>query len=440
MNKYDFFIKAIKSNTFLLKSWIISCFSIIHEDKEKWREDPYAYRVIQTPAGAFFIDPEARKEGEDFVLTPIEGYSKGSPIFSFKDRILLKAGDVKNLKEDIETTLGNLLFNLICVIYAFDNKIAYINKKVSLSELENQIAGLLNDTPSAEQERSKDKLYVDEYIKFVDAVFYLTNFSQLCVWAATEKVLTAPPGIKEFKKQLLEKYKDSLTDDTTLAKIDAELVAFDAEYLKGDPGENFLLSNKSRAIVRKRKFLNFGAERGIDEKTGLVPIFSSLEDGWEVDKFPIMMDNLRSGVFKRGAETELGGESVKWLLRASSNIVVTADDCGTLIGEPMLVTKSNNKKLIDFSILINNETKFVSNEEESSKYIGETLMVRTPMYCKLDKTDYCKVCVGRKLSENPTGLSMTISEYGSEFLTLFMKAMHGKQLEIVKIDTIGSIS
>lgn len=440
MNKNEFFLKAIKANAFLIKSWIISCFSIIHEDVDKWKEDPYAYRVIQTPAGAFFIDPESKVNETGFSLTPIEGYSKGSPIFSFKDRITLKAGDVVNLKEDIETTTGNLLFNLICVINAFDNKLPYINKKISLSDIENQIANLLNDTPDKGEERSKDKLYVDEYIKFVDAVFYLTNFSQLCVWGATEKVLTAPPGIKEFKKQLLEKYKDSLTDDTTLAKIDAELVAFDAAYLKGDPGENFLLSNKSRAIVRKRKFLNFGAERGIDEKTGLVPIFSSLEDGWEVDKFPIMMDNLRSGVFKRGAETELGGESVKWLLRASSNIVVTVEDCGTKLGELMNVTQANHKKLIDFSVLINNETKTISNEEESSRYIGETLMIRTPMYCKLDKTDYCKICVGRKLSENPTGLSMTISEYGSEFLTLFMKAMHGKQLEIVKIDTIGSIT
>ena len=394
---------------------------------------------MQTPTGSFFIDPEVLQPNP-INLTPIEGYSIGSPIFGFKDRILLKAGDVLNLDKDIETTLGNLLFNIICLVNAFGKKIPYINKNVSVGEIEDLIAANLFDTPKPGEQRDDQKYYVDEYLKFVNAVFYLTNFSQLCVWGATEKVLTPPPGIVEFKNALLKKYEGQLHDSTVLAKIDDELIRFDSEYLKGDPGENFLISAKSRKIVRKRKFLMYGGEAGLDESTKIDPITNSLDQGWQLEKFPAMNNALRAGTFNRGAQTELGGESVKWLLRASSNIVVASDDCRTTVGRPFDVTAKNHKKLIDFTVLINNESVFVKDEEQSSSYIGTKLMVRSPMYCKMDKTDFCKACVGRKLSENPTGLSMTISEYGSAFLSLFMKAMHGKSLDMVKLDIKASIT
>ena len=440
MHKLEFFSKAVKSNAFKNKGWMISAFSITNENKDEWLKNPYVYRIVQTPAGAFFVDPDNTAGPNPINLTPIEGFATGSPIFTAKDRIVLKAGDFVNLTEDIESTVGNVLFNCICLIQAFGNKIPFINKSVNLGEIEDYVASNLNDTPAAGAIREDKKLYVDEYIKFVDALFWMTNFTQLFVWGATEKVLTPPPGIVEFKNQLLEKYKGRLSDPTVLAEIDDQLIKFDSEYLKGDPGENFLLSAKSRKIVRKRKFLMYGGEAGLDDTTSIDPITTSLYEGWDLNKFPTMNNALRAGTYNRGAQTELGGESVKWLMRASSNIVVTTDDCGSLIGKPMDVTKDNSKKLIDFTVLIDGEKHFVENQEQAEKYIGQSLMVRSPMYCKLDKTDYCKVCVGRKLGENPTGLSMTISEYGSAFLNLFMKAMHGKSLDTVKLNVKASIN
>ena len=430
MHKLEFFIKALKAGAYKNKSWTISAFAIIHEDKDTWKNNPYPYRITQTPSGAFFIDPENAME-----LTPVEGYSIGSPIFTFKDRIELKAGDLLNLNEDLVSTLGNVMFNQICLVYGFGNKIPFINKRVSMPVLENFIASKMEDTPKSEEDRDPTKLYVDEYLKFVNAVFDLTNFSQLCVWGATEKVITAPPGIKEFKRKLIEENKERITDSNVIAKIDKELVAFDAAYLKGDPGgDNFLISGKSKNIVRKKKYLMYGAEPGLDDSVKLDPIINSLEEGWDISKFPAMNNALRAGSFNRGAQTELGGESVKWLLRASSNIMITDDDCGTTVGKPVYVNETNHHKLVDFSIITENGPKLISENDDTKQYLGKYIMVRSPMYCKLDKTDYCKVCVGKKLAQNPTGLSMTISEYGSAFLSLFMAAAHAKQLSLQKMD------
>lgn len=439
MHKNEFLIKSIPSLAYLNKNWMIALLSITYEDKDAYKKDPYPYRIVRDSFGVYFIDPEASTGGE-FKLTPIEGFEKTEPVFKFSDRILMPAGIIANLNIDTETTVGNAMFNLLCLVQSFGDKIPYQNKKISVSSLENYIAERLCDNPKTESERTKDKLYVDEYLKFVNAVFYLTNFTQLCVWAATEKVLTAPPGIAEFKQKLLEEYKDRLNDSVALAEIDKKLIAFDAEYLKGDPGENFLLSAKSRNIVRKRKYLMYGAEQGLEESVSLTPITRSLEEGWDMSKFPDMNNTLRAGSFNRGAETQLGGESVKWLLRASSNIVVTVDDCGSRFGKTIQVNSLNSNKLVGFNIITDDGITPVDTQEETGTYLGKTVMIRSPMYCLLDKTDYCKACVGKKLASNPKGLSMTISEYGSAFLLLFMKAMHGKQLNLVKLDYKSSLS
>ena len=436
MHKLEYFIKAIKAKAFINNHWVFCCFSITHENSDEYKNDPYPYRLIQTPTGFLFVDPD-----NGYKLTPLDGVVKGSPAFTFADRIELKAKDIENLDEDIVTTTGNIIFNVMCIVNAFGSKVKYINKRISsIREIENWYAPLMEDTPPEGTVRDDKVIYADEHLKFADSIFHLTNFSQLCVWGATEKVITPPPGIAEFKAKLFEKYKDSLSDSTTLARIDKELIAFDAEYLKGDPGLNFLLSGKSRNIVRKKKYLFYGAEPGLTDSVKLTPVLNSLDEGWDVKAFPQLNDALRAGSFNRGAQTELGGVSVKWLLRASSNIMITQKDCGTTIGEEIDITAENHSQLKDFSIITKEGTKFIASDEDTGVYIGQRIVLRTPMYCKLDLTDYCEVCVGKKLGRNPTGLSLTISEYGSAFLGIFMSAAHAKQLQLQKANLKKLIS
>lgn len=429
MQKQEFYLKALKSGLYKKKAFIISAFSLIREDFSQWKKDPYPYRIVQTQTGYFFVDPENKEK-----LIPIEGSVIGEPLFKFKEPIDLKTGELPNLKKDITSTIGNVFFNYCSIVNSFGDKIDYLEGKVNIRAIEDLIATRLQDTPDESFVRNNKDIYVDEYIKFVDSTLFLTNFTQLCVWAATEKVMTPPPGIVEFKQALLDKYKDRLHDPVVVAAIDAELVKFDAEYLKGDPGENFLTSSKLRNIVRKKLFLMHGAEVSLNDGVNVDLIENSLSQGWDINKFPAMNNSLRAGSYNRGKETQLGGESVKWLLRASSNIMVPVDDCGTRIGKLFKVDKNTVSKLIGFSIVTENGYKTIDSETDTGTYLGKTLMVRSPMYCKLDKTDYCKICVGVKLSNNPTGLSLAVSEYGSNFMSIFMAAGHSKGLMLAKMN------
>jgi hypothetical protein len=147
------------------------------------------------------------------------------------------------------------------------------------------------------------------------------------------------------------------------------------------------------------------------------------------------MNNVtRAGSFNRGAETMKGGEAFKWLQRASSNINVTIDDCGTKLGNTVLVTEDKLQWITGFNVVTNDGSVLVSNIEEARKYLGKTIIVRSPMYCKVPKTDYCHKCIGSNLSNSPTGLSVAITQYGSAMLYISMQAVHGKIMAVAKMD------
>lgn len=425
MNKIEFFKKAMANNAFKTKAWVITAFSIIQEDMNTWTKNPYPYRIVQMQTGYFFVDPDSNNQ-----LSLIEGCILGQPPFSFKETIELKAGELINLKKDLTTTVGNVFFNYCCISYSFGSKMDFIEDEVNVRKIEEQLANRLED----EDSKVDNCIFVSEYLKFVNSLTYLTNFTQLCVWAATAKSMTGPPGITEYKNELLKKFEGRLDDPAAIAEIDAALVKYDAAYLKGDPSENFLISKKSREIVRKKMFLMSGAETGLSDGIKVDLVTNSLEQGWQPDKYKAMINTSRGGSFNRGAQTQLGGESVKWLLRASSNISATEKDCGTTLGRMFTATQANLNKLVGFNIIQSDGVTLINNIEDAGNYLGKTVMVRSPMYCKLDKTDFCLTCVGKRLAQNPTAISMAVSETGSAFLSLFMKKMHGTSLTTAKLD------
>lgn len=430
MNKRDFFLAAMKADEFRRRAWVFSAFTLINEGTDKWKENPYPYRIVQTPAGYFFVDPDNGNQ-----LSPIEGIKVGEPPFGYKERVQVNAGEIPNLKENVETTYGRILFNYVTLVWALNSKLPYINERANARRVEDMILPLLTDSPEDGAPRDDKLIYVDEYVNFCDSVFYLAGFTQICVPAGSEKAMIQAPGMKELRAKLIEENKDRLDDPAVVAKIDAELVAFDKAYLKGDPAADYLMdSGKSYGIVRKKLYGMHGAEVGLSDGVKVELIQNSLSEGWDITKFPAYNNSLRAGSFNRGRETMLGGESVKWLLRASSNMAVTVDDCGTKIGIPMHVDNTNFKKLVGFSIVSEKGSIAIETEDEAKSYLGKHIMRRSPMMCQLDKTDFCKTCVGKRLAENPTALSSAVSAYGSAFMDIYMQAGHGKALTVARVD------
>ncbi|WP_233875139.1 hypothetical protein [Paraburkholderia adhaesiva] len=454
MDKRTFFLKAMAAEEYRRRAWVISAFSQTRENPEAWKADPYPWRIVQTPAAHFFVDPEKGTD-RNRELTAIDDAKAGEPPFTFREPIDLKVAEVPNLHRDVRTTYGNTLFNFLVLVYPFGDRVEFQLGRVSAAQLEEHVLKRTIDEPEASADSDAKRparvtgpaakgleapLYTSEYVKFSNAMFQLTAFTQLCVPAVTRKTMQAAPGILELRNRLLEQNRDHLDDPAVVAGIMKELVKYDKEYLKGDEGANFLITKKSWDVVRTRLFSMMGMEAGFGDLTRADLVKTSLAEGWDISKFPAMNDTLRAGSYKRGAETALGGELVKWLLRVSANLGVTQEDCGARLGLEMTVDEDNIYKLPGSSVVTSGGHEKIDSEEAARKYLGKKIMLRSPMFCTLAKTDYCSVCAGTRLSLNPTALSVAISDYGSTFMGLSLGAMHGKVLETAKMDYSKAIT
>jgi hypothetical protein len=439
MKKLDFFLNAMRAEEYKRTAWVISAFSIISEDPEDWKKDPYPYRIVQTSVGHLFVDPDNTSK-----LIPIEEFESGKPPFYVRDKVTLLPESVDNLAEEVTTTYGNILFNYIAIIYPFSKKIPFQLGRVTANKVESLIIDRLQDNPKNISDRdtsdsTASPIYVDEYLKFCNAIFSISAYTQLWVPSYTAKSITAPPGVKELRTRLLEENKDRLHDPAVIAKIDTQLVQHLKDWMKDDLAMGFLIKDKSFSNVRKKLYLMTGAEYGMDDSKPEVDLVeTSLSEGWDANKFATLNTSSRSGSFSRSSLTELGGEATKWLMRASSNITITIDDCKSNVGIEVSAVRGEESKLIGFTAISSN-SEYESMQEKITaenvgNYLGKKIYLRSPMYCHAAKTDFCRVCVGDRLAISPTGLSTAISEYGSVFLTTMMKSMHSSVLVLRRMN------
>jgi hypothetical protein len=424
--KMAYFKAATDLDNHHVLDWVISVFSLTQGPGQ----EAYPLMVSCDQLGYYYTDQQG-------ALIKIEDAKPGEPLFDYREVIDLPAGMIANLTQDVQTTYGEWLSNLLLLVYPFGSKVAYMNTPMGVGAIEKiMLKNFMND-PVPPETHKAGEFYVSEYIKLSKAVFYMNSLSQLFTIGATRKTITPPPGLKEFKHQMLQKYAGKLGDAVAVSNMEQEIIEFDAKWREGDVGNRFLNVNQNKLVnvSRKRRFLIYGGETGADENSSKVNLLTtSLYDGWDMEQFPAMCTTSRLGSYSRGAETMLGGVEVKWLLRASSNLSVSKEDCGATIGIPTAVTENNIKRLVGFSILYTGKKIDITEESDAGAYLGKLVMVRSPMYCKAGKTDYCNVCVGKRLAATPNALSAAVAACGQTFLMVSLAAAHSRSLSTKKMN------
>lgn len=432
MKKLDYLKLAFKHRLFRHRAWIITVFSVT---KPMEGQDNYYLRLIPQPWGYSFID-------ETGVEQKIEDSKPGEPLFTFKDRLTIDPSWIENVTGTGETSVGNLLFNHFCIVSSFGAKFPFVFGRTSVDKLEDIIAQRLQDTPKTEADRSSQFFYVDEYVKFVNALQDFSSLSQLSAYSATPKAILPPTGIDAFKKELLKKYEGKLDDPVEISKFEKELLAFDDAFLKDDPAYGTFLAGKITATARKKLFLTMGNEQGFGDSLKASPVTNSLHEGWPTDarQYTAMMNGLRVASFARGAETVKGGVSAKYLLRAANNFKIEDKDCGVTYGIERTFTDKETDLLVSRYVITGAQSKLVENKEAAANYLGKALRVRSPMYCKLPGDTVCRVCAGERLFKYPTGLTIPLTEISAVILAASMKKMHTSGTSTAKLNLASSIS
>jgi len=432
MDKRQYLIEALQAGAYKRKDWIISAFSVVRNTTAINANYPYAIVHQPNDPAVYFIDPN-----DPDTLTVIDGATQQQAVFGLKDRITLQPHDIPNVMQTTETNLGNVLINCMLFVYPFGGKIPFMTGRLKAGKIEALVASLLTPNPEPGVERDPTKIYVDEYVKYCEAVSASAGLTQLCVPSASPKTMSVDPAVLKRRDELLLEYGNQLHDPAIVARIETELTQMDREWFKGDPGEGFLLSAKSVDVSRKRAFVMVGVETGFsDTRDGVEPIKKSLNEGWDLNQMPAMVNNARSGSYNRGHETALGGESVKYFYRVFQNTRVVEDDCQTTEGLLWTITEDN---YTTFAGLWTTEGVVLDNATTKA-LIGKTIKIRSPMLCRTASPSFCAKCVGNLLAANPTGLHIAASDVGSIFMSTFMGAMHGKALRTAKFDYRNAIT
>ena len=430
MNKYDYYKLVLNSETVYIHDWVFSAFAVSTMDEPT---EPYPYQLMCRSWGYEYWDAEQNK------YVKIDDAKANEPLLVVTDKIQVDNTWAINISKPNLISVGNLLGNKYLIEYSFGNKIECPVGPITVGKyIEENISRRLKDTPKEGETRSNEFIYVDEYVKFGDALQSIKCFDSLFSYAATPKNIVAAPGIDKFKANLNKEFagKD-LDDPLTLADYESKLKDFDKEYMKDDPSYGKFTSGKTMSMHRKKMFLIVGAEQlKFDDSKKSKAITNSLREGWSTDpdQFVAMLNSARIGSYARGAETVKGGVSAKILVRAGNNYHVSDNDCGSKLGITRLYDDEFINRLVDVYVLQKDGKPVLVTQESKGEYLGKVVTTRSPFFCKEKGEVICKVCAGERLFRFKDGLAIALTEISSIILAASMAAMHGKVLSTARID------
>jgi hypothetical protein len=361
---------------------------------------------------------------EDYFKVTNQGYILGGleinrkVIFTPQDKLTLKKGDMGILESDIETTVGRAIYNYIFLEWGLQGKFKYINKPVRDSDIEDLIIDNLGKTVTME-----------DYKRFGNCVGFKNQLADVIVVTTTEKITRPPKGIAELKKQKMLEYdkkygKDWTEDKLLTVQFDNELMKWYKDYLKDEPPLGVTVDGKVLGQSLKRRYVSQGLMNGMDGSSKFVE--SSLIEGLPKDKKKIaaVINNIYFGAYGRGLETKDSGTVAKQLIRFFHSFVIVDEDCGTKDGYDLYVDRYKN-----VMGLYNMKGEMI-DEKLAHEYVGKTVTVRYPLYCKSKGDTMCKKCTGEVLGASPGGISLYMIMIGGMFLKFSLKKFHSVDLDI----------
>lgn len=436
----EYYIKALQNGLYKRKDWVIDMFSYCEHISYDATENHklYEYQLVtkrSEPNRLFFIEsltPEVR-------LLSLEDYQSGEPVARLRQALTLPKAALLNVKAETHTTFGNAFINCYILIYPFGDKFDFMTGEIDTGVIEKRIAVTLTDTPPPETPRDPAKIYVDEYLRYGEAMSSLEGFTMLCVQAASESTMVPNPLVVKRRNELYAQYKDQLDDPVIIAQIQMELAKLDRASLKEDVSKDYYIKGKSFDVIRMKRFAMYGREGGFGDETQATLIKSSLDEGWEVEAMPAMVDSFRSGSYSRGNSTALGGESVKTFYRIFQNVKISEEDCGSKRGMHYLLTEDNHARFVGL-YQITPQGLVLLKESDTKAAIGQTLEIRSPMICQTRAPNFCKKCVGVVMGERPDAVHIVTSDVGSAFMGAAMGRMHGKAMRTNAYNPLTAIS
>lgn len=414
MTRLEFLLYSFETKLFQNKLWLIRTLSIL---MEREAVDEYPTRIGNK---IFFM-----KDGEQIEITDA---TVGKPLFDFQEPVKVKPGMLSCIKKEMDSSYFLLMHNAFIIDYPFEGLVEYINEKFTPK---NQTAMLFDHYVNHEDR------WVKDYERYVEALGFLSILTDLIVPTVSENILTMSEEAIRVRDRLIKENEGKLDDPIVVAEIDKQIQQVLHKELEGDEAKRFYISGKSINKVRKMTHGMIGAVPRLDDPTKVETIPVSLEEGWQAEHMPALVNNSRAGSFDRGKDTALGGEAAKNSGRSTQNILIGGEDCGVKVGVPYLFTKNNYKRFI--TMYVPGSAKPL-DEASAKALVGKTVQIRTPGVCNQTSGDFCARCLGDSVAKSKIGVGSMLGAAVSTFTAIFLASFHGKELKTRDWDFNQSLS
>jgi hypothetical protein len=395
----------------------------------------YLGKVVTDDKDNLHIVSSVKEESKFFTtLIPKSEIKKDKPLIGLYDVFTITKEHLPNVKKSQETTVGRFILNYLLLVVPFGDKIEFINDIYEASKIEDKIVNeLRHETISIDSVR----------VTYRKNLYYIGHFNELCVPGLSEKSIVPAPNAEKIKEDFIKNNPDIEDNPLKMAELQELLIQNDKEYLSDDPSYGFLGAKESKSfdICRKEMFSSMGMVKDISGEKEYILMKKSLDEGLQPKDLIVGNNETRIGVYKRAVDTAVGGTIVENIRRIMQEAKVTGNDCGTTEGQYVEVSAINKNDLVFRHILENGKT-ILLNRDNIDKYVGKTIYLRSPMYCK-EKNGVCKKCADfkytqRSFKENDNlSITMEQTDIGSAILTDSMKAMHGKKTEVLEIKDLN---
>lgn len=430
MNVKQYLLAAIHDHAYRERAWVFSVLAISGDDHE-WEGPgegrglvPYQALRSANRDEWLFWNPELN------AFDRIEDLDPNFPVFRGSDEIALDPTDWAIIKEPTVTTFGRILANLYYFYDVLGDRAPFFNQEFSRGMLEKYFEKYFRN-PDHPQFNDPDTITYDEFNRCVNNGFSMAPLSRVCVATACPETMYPPKWLVEMRDKLFEEHKHELSDPLVMGRIQDELLKAYKAFLATTPSKNSFIKAKTVNDAFNKMFVSGGISTNFGVST---VVTRSLYEGWDLKQLPALANSAIEASFGRGASTADGGEKVKMLIRATQNILIRKDDCGSRLGIPWIVDDNVIKLQENAYGFIDGKTTLLT-KENLTKLKGKPILIRSPNFCKLTHGDSCQYCAGAHNSTNERGASSGTSAVGSKIMLLSMKAMHkGSKIDLVKLD------
>ena len=163
-----------------------------------------------------------------------------------------------------------------------------------------------------------------------------------------------------------------------------------------------------------------------ESTTGYKIVTSNYNEGVSKEDMPIIADSLVTAAYSKGVSTQDSGTLSKKYNAVLQGIrlLPNGSDCGTTKTREQEITESNADDYL-YRYIVEKGKLVQLTQDNIKQYIGKTVNMRTPIYCKAKDPNYCSVCTGERLHRvGIKNVGLTFNIISGSLLNASMKKFH----------------